>query len=49
MNRYRLTLTHDTGKVRITTAASSEEAAIDIVLKAEGAPRRAIVEIEKLP
>jgi hypothetical protein len=48
VNRYRITLTHDAGRVRITTTASSIAAAIHIVLTAERAPESAIVKIEVL-
>ena len=39
---YVLTLKHDAGIIDIATAASSKEAAINIIMKAELCPRRAI-------
>lgn len=47
MKAYILTLKHDNGTARIRTCASSEQAAIDKVIIAEGCPRCAIVKIEE--
>lgn len=46
--RYRLTLKHDGGTVRITTTAQSEEAAIRQVMGAELCPRSAIKKVEQV-
>jgi len=46
-NQYIITLKHDGGKIRIMTTASSEDEAIQMVLNSEGAPRGAIVDIQK--
>lgn len=43
MNQYILTLKSDTGKVRIKTAATSSQAAKDIVTKSESCPLSAIL------
>lgn len=45
---YVVTLRHDRGKVRIQTYASSEAAAIAMILKAEHAPPSAVVKVVKL-
>jgi hypothetical protein len=45
---YRMTLQHDKGLVRITTAATSIQAAIDTVCRAEGCPECAVVRVEFL-
>lgn len=49
LNRYRVTMSHDAGTVRIITTASSPEAAAAIVCKAELAPPSAVVNVELLP
>ncbi len=41
--RYAVRMKHDSGKITIRTWARSVEAAIGIVLKAENAPRRAVI------
>jgi hypothetical protein len=46
--RYRVTMRHDAGTVRIVTAASSPEAACKLVCEAEGAPLRSAVKVERL-
>lgn len=43
MKRYVVTLRHDRGTVDLKVTASSEEAAIHMVLEAERAPDRAVV------
>ncbi len=48
LKRYRLTLKHDHGKVKLTTVASSEKSARLIVTKAENCPDCAIVNVECL-
>ena len=48
VNQYILTVKHDDGTVRIRTAASSEEAAIQNVMNAEGCPRQAIKGVKKM-
>jgi len=45
MKTYTATLKHDTGKIRLRVIASSEQAAIDMICKAEGCPPRAIVKL----
>jgi hypothetical protein len=42
---YTITLRHDEGVVSIRTSASSEEAAVRKVLKAELAPRSSIISV----
>ena len=46
--KYKITVNHDGGKKRITTSGSSEEAAIEKVMKAEGCPRSAIGTVRTL-
>jgi len=48
IHRYQVTLRHDGGRVTLTTAASSERAAIAGILAAERAPARAILEVVDL-
>ena len=48
MKTYRLTLKHDTGKIRIKTTAENKETAINIIMQFENCPRSAIVKIEHL-
>lgn len=45
VNQYTLKVKHDAGVVYITTWASTEEAAIQAVMNAEGCPRRSIQSI----
>ena len=47
MKRYRAKLKHDSGKITIYTMARNLEQAIEQILKAELAPRRAILSIEE--
>lgn len=44
--KYRLTVQHDAGKVRITTTATDEQAAKIKVMNAEGCPESAIKKVE---
>jgi hypothetical protein len=46
--RYRLTLRHDAGTVRITTVSTSADRAIALICAAEHAPARAVVKVEDL-
>ena len=48
MNEYRLTLTHDNGKIKIRTWATDEESAINNVMKAENCPRCAIIKVKQI-
>lgn len=48
MNRYRLTLKHDSGLVRIIVSAPSKSAACLMVCNSENCPMRAILRIKKL-
>ena len=45
---YVVTLRHDDGTIRIRTAASSAEVAIDIVLRAEHTPQSAVVSVREV-
>ena len=47
MKRYVVTMKHDDGVVRIHTAASSADAAVWIVLKAELAPPSAVQSVKE--
>lgn len=48
MRRYRLTLRHDAGTVRLIVAAASIKRAVQIVCAAERAPSCAVVKRERL-
>jgi hypothetical protein len=48
MHKFQITLVHDAGKIKITTSASSIQAAITIVCEAEGCPEIAIINIKRL-
>lgn len=48
MNKYRIILKHDNGRVKITTWATRMTQAVRQVLNAERAPFRAIKQIEKV-
>lgn len=48
MRRYRLTLRHDAGTVRITVVSASLKSAIQTVCTAERAPVCAIIRRERL-
>jgi hypothetical protein len=48
IKNYVILLKHDGGPFQIKTSASSEEAAIQIVMKAESCPRNAIVNIMEI-
>ena len=43
---YRFILTHDNGKIKIRTVATSLESAILIICKAENCPESALKEIK---
>jgi hypothetical protein len=47
VEEFILTVKHDNGTVKIKNTASSEEAAINNVMTAEGCPRRAIISVSK--
>ena len=49
MKTYKLTLKHDNGTVNLIVKAENEEAAKQIVMKAEGCPARAITKIKEQP
>ena len=44
---YKFRVSHDNGSVILKTKASSEEAAINIIMKAEGCPKRALERIDE--
>jgi type III secretory pathway lipoprotein EscJ len=46
MTRYVAVLQHDKGKVRLHVTATDEATAIDMLMKAEGCPRNAILSIK---
>ncbi len=46
--KFRITMRHDHGEVAITTFARDIASAINIVLSAERAPERAIINIRRL-
>ncbi len=46
MHYYRLTLSHDKGRIRLRVFAASVDAAIRIVMACEGCPRGAILHAE---
>ena len=46
LRKYYITLEHDNGVVRIMCPHYSQEEAVAKVLRAEGAPESAIIEIE---
>lgn len=48
MSRYRITLKHDSGIIRIVTTAGRLSQAIRQVLKFERAPFRAVVGVETI-
>lgn len=45
---YQVTVKHDTGKVKIRTAATDKETAIKIICNAEGCPEGAIIKVVEL-
>jgi hypothetical protein len=47
MSEYIVTVKHDNGTARIKTTASSEQAAKDIIMKAENCPQSAIINVEQ--
>ena len=49
VSEYRVTMAHDGGTAKIVTTASSATAAVDVVVKAEGAPRRSARLVEARP
>lgn len=49
VSEYRVTMKHDEGTALITVTASSASAAVDYVIQAEGAPRRAARLVETRP
>lgn len=49
VSEYRVTMVHDGGTVKITVTASSATTAVDMVVKAEGAPRRSARLVETRP
>lgn len=46
--KYRVTLRHDAGKVRISVVAARMTQAVRLVLNSEAAPFGAVVKIERL-
>lgn len=49
VSEYRVTMAHDGGTVKITVTASNASAAVDMVISAEGAPRRSARLVETRP
>lgn len=49
VSEYRVTMAHDGGTVKIIVTASNATAAVDSVIQAEGAPRRAARLVETRP
>lgn len=49
MKKYKVTLKHDKGIVKLTTSAHNEEQAREIIMKHEGCPESAILKIEIQP
>ena len=47
MKTYKLTLKHDNGTINLIVKADNEEAAKQIVIKAEGCPAGAITKIKE--
>jgi hypothetical protein len=47
VKRYRVTMQHDHGMVRVETAATSMKSAVKMVCAAEGAPRGAVIRAAK--
>ena len=45
MNQFFVTVKHDSGKIRFHVPADTQEAAINLVMKAENCPRCAIVKV----
>lgn len=45
MNKFIVVLRHDYGTFAVLVRCASEARAIEIVMKAEGCPRRAIVKV----
>lgn len=48
IDRYRVTIKHDGGTIRLTVPAGSADAARRIVMKAESCPARAIRTVRKV-
>jgi hypothetical protein len=48
METYIVLLKHDEGKIKIQVGASSQDAAVDKVLKAERAPASAVITVTKI-
>ena len=46
VKEYRFILTHDNGKIKVKTAATSLESAILMICKAENCPESALKEIK---
>lgn len=46
MTKYVATLQHDNGKTKLHVTATDEATAIDMIMKAEGCPRCAIIAIK---
>ena len=49
MKKYKATIKHDAGKVKLTTSAHDEQQAREIIMKHEGCPESAILKIEIQP
>lgn len=49
MKKYRLTLKHDNGIVKIQTFATDESQAIEKVCNTENCPKNAVVKVDFLP
>ena len=49
MKKYKVTLKHDEGIVKLTTSAHNEQQAREIIMKHEGCPESAILKIEIQP
>lgn len=43
---YIVTVKHDNGVSKIGTCSTSKASAIELIMKAEGCPKRAIVKVE---
>jgi len=48
METYIVLLKHDEGRIKIQTTASSQDAAVDKVLKAERAPESAVITVTQI-
>lgn len=49
MKKYKATIKHDAGIVKLTTTAHNEEQAREIIMRHEGCPDSAILKLEIVP